>query len=160
MPVLSLAFVQAPCVATDLPDGNAPTDRSSAHAHPAVPPSDEGIEDDAKRNSEEVADRLLRNISTSSPNYLVNRNEIINALATVSQDKRQKLEEFLTSKENFKNSLGIYSHPFDRMKSLIVAMVTCEESKWKDSVQCLENILDMERRGIVQRWGRNITVQH
>ena len=111
MPVLSLAFVQVPCVAIDRPDGNAPTDRSSAH--PAVPPSDEGIEDDAKRNSEEMADRLLRNIPPSSPNYLVNRNEIINALATVSQDKRQKLEEFLTSKENFKNSLGIF--PFDKM---------------------------------------------
>jgi hypothetical protein len=145
LPVLSLAFVQVPCVAIDLPDGNAPTDRSSAH--PAVPPSDEGIEDDAKRNSEEVADRLLRNIPPSSPNYLVNRNKIINALATVSQYKRQKLEEFLTSKKNFKNGLGISRFPFDRRTFLIEVLVTREESEWKEVTQSHENMLRMEQQG-------------
>ena len=127
MPVLSLAFVQVPCVAIDLP-GDKETRVAGSNLH-IIKPTDlfpHRIQAYliSLKASEEVADRLLRNIPPSYPNYLVNRNKIINALATVSQYKRQKLEEFLTSKENFKNSLGISRFPFDRRTFLIEVMVT------------------------------------
>lgn len=173
MPVLSLAFVQVPCVAIDLP-GDKETRAAGSNLH-IIKPTDlfpHRIQAYliSLKASEEVADRLLRNIPPSYPNYLVNRNKIINALATVSQYKRQKLEEFLTSKENFKNGLGISRFPFDRRTFLIEVMVTCEESEWKEVTQSQENMLRMEQKvgtpvvgpqySPPSKYGRNITVHH